>query len=62
MKTKSDGHELYLSKRPVANPKLVNPDCVPMQLDLRRTEQRANNVCTAQLAPARFVLLGATGS
>lgn len=53
---------MYISKRPVANPKLVNPDCVPVQLDLRRTEQRANNVCTAQLAPARFVLLGATGS
>lgn len=36
-----DGPELYLSKRPVANPKLVNPDCVLVQLDLRRTEQRA---------------------
>lgn len=54
--------ELYLSKLPVAKPKLVNPDYVPVQLDLRRTEQRANNICTAQLAPARFVLLGATGS
>lgn len=60
MKAKPDGPKLYLSKRPVANLKLVNPDYVPVQLNLSKTEQRANNVCTAQLA--RFVLLGATGS
>lgn len=62
MKAKYDDLELYLSLS-VANAKLVNPDCVvPVQLDLKKTEQCANNVCTAQLAPARFVLLGATGS